>query len=261
MDPYSPSYGTKDGACGYYQLDKTKWPYWSVGALTPTNFFSKQGPAKACGECFEIWCQPGSPVGDCNPNPNQRRVTIMISDVCEPCNPGGDNQIDLQALTFLKIAPWYGGRINIKYRRVDCTPPSSIKLQLLNVNGDGLWLLMTVQEVAGTGSISHVEVKGYDGDSWVGLSNHWGAAWEIANAPNYPLDIRIVNDKGQEPPVTVFAGPTQAPNGCSDPEVSAFSLDVNAQTPQASNGGIPMCNAPPPPPANPPPMLPPAVLR
>ena len=52
--------------------------------------------------------------------------------------------------------------------------------------------------MAGTGSISHVEVKGYDGDSWVGLSNHWGAAWEIANAPNYPLDIRIVNDKGQE---------------------------------------------------------------
>lgn len=27
----------------------------------------------------------------------------MISDVCEPCNPGGDNQIDLQALTFLKV--------------------------------------------------------------------------------------------------------------------------------------------------------------
>lgn len=106
MDPYSPSYGTKDvrpcpcllhtpmqkvtassklmhapwdipckpftsilmsceavgigehcdakstgmqGACGYYELDKTKWPYWSVGALTPTNTFAKTGPAQACG--------------------------------------------------------------------------------------------------------------------------------------------------------------------------------------------------------------------
>lgn len=41
--------------------------------------------------------------GICNPDPNQRRVTIMISDVCEPCSPPGDDHIDLQALTFLKV--------------------------------------------------------------------------------------------------------------------------------------------------------------
>ena len=27
----------------------------------------------------------------------------MISDVCEPCSPPGDDHIDLQALTFLKV--------------------------------------------------------------------------------------------------------------------------------------------------------------
>lgn len=48
----------------------------------------------------------------------------------------------------LQIAPWYGGRINIKYRRVDCTPPTSIRLQLLNVDGNGNWLRMTVQVTA-----------------------------------------------------------------------------------------------------------------
>ena len=42
--------------------------------------------------------------GNCNPDPNQRRVTVMISDVCEPCSPPGDDHIDLQALTFLKVA-------------------------------------------------------------------------------------------------------------------------------------------------------------
>ena len=56
-----------------------------------------------CRQCFEIWCQPGSPGGNCNPDPNQTRVTIMISDVCQPCSPPGNNHIDLQALTFLKV--------------------------------------------------------------------------------------------------------------------------------------------------------------
>ena len=41
--------------------------------------------------------------GNCNPDLNQRRVTIMVSDVCEPCSPPGDDHIDLQALTFLKV--------------------------------------------------------------------------------------------------------------------------------------------------------------
>ena len=43
--------------------------------------------------------------GNCNPDPNQRRVTVMISDVCQPCSPPGDDHIDLQALTFLKVMP------------------------------------------------------------------------------------------------------------------------------------------------------------
>jgi hypothetical protein len=39
----------------------------------------------------------------CNPNYNQRRITIMISDVCEPCHPGGADHIDIQALAFQKV--------------------------------------------------------------------------------------------------------------------------------------------------------------
>ena len=45
--------------------------------------------------------------GNCNPDPNQRRVTVMISDVCQPCSPPGDDHIDLQALTFLKVAAFF----------------------------------------------------------------------------------------------------------------------------------------------------------
>lgn len=44
------------GACGYGKIAKDSYPYWSVAALSLSNSFSVAGPAKACGECFEIKC-------------------------------------------------------------------------------------------------------------------------------------------------------------------------------------------------------------
>ena len=37
------------GSCGYGVLDKTKYPYWSVGALSTQNVFYLQGPVRGCG--------------------------------------------------------------------------------------------------------------------------------------------------------------------------------------------------------------------
>lgn len=44
------------GSCGYGVLNKNSYPFWSVGALSLSNQFSVAGPAKACGQCFEIKC-------------------------------------------------------------------------------------------------------------------------------------------------------------------------------------------------------------
>lgn len=44
------------GSCGYGVLDKSKYPYWSVAALSTSNSFYKAGPVGGCGECFEIKC-------------------------------------------------------------------------------------------------------------------------------------------------------------------------------------------------------------
>lgn len=54
------------------------------------------------------------------------------------------------------------------------------------------------QEVGGTGSITAIQVKGYKSDTWEGMTNKWGAAWEMDHAPQYPLDIHLTNDQGQE---------------------------------------------------------------
>ncbi|KAL0054873.1 hypothetical protein WJX82_003597 [Trebouxia sp. C0006] len=147
MDPGSPSYGTSDGSCGYGDLSKTAYPFWSVAALSTQNQFYLAGPADGCGECFEIQC----------------------------LNSGGQ----FAALTFNKIAPMLNGRIDIQYRRVECTPPVPVK-----TNG-------------GSGGVKTVQVKGPN-SGWEGLSNTFGAEWEIPNQPSLPIDLHVISDSGQE---------------------------------------------------------------
>lgn len=54
MDPNSPSYGTKDGSCGYGTLPKDAYPYFATAAFSPSNRFYQQGPLNACGQCFRL---------------------------------------------------------------------------------------------------------------------------------------------------------------------------------------------------------------
>lgn len=56
----------------------------------------------------------------------------------------------------LQIAPWSGGQIYIKYRKVDCTPPGSIKMELMNVNGDYGWLRLTAQVTFSAPTCKHL---------------------------------------------------------------------------------------------------------
>ena len=155
--------------------------------------------------------------GRCSKDPNQRTVTVTITDVCPECE---SDHIDMQALTFNKvraephapasqcspskhelaackgsawtgpactalaaftrihrsvfcvlgmlatgsrlcggkgslirlghdgraqIAPMEGGRINVQYRRVECTPPEPLKVNIHANVGVGGWLRIAVE--------------------------------------------------------------------------------------------------------------------
>ncbi|KAL0021906.1 hypothetical protein WJX79_002021 [Trebouxia sp. C0005] len=196
MDPYTPSYGTSDGSCGYGVMDKTQYPYWSVAALSPSNPFYIAGPIAACGQCFEIQClnSGGQFAGRCNSDPSQRSTTVMISDVCPECEA---DHLDIQALTYDKIAPMLSGRIDIQYRRVQCTPPSNLVVNIDQNSGTGGFLKMSVSTAGGSGGISSVQVKGPN-TAWTGLHNLYGAEWELDTQPQLPLDIHIIADTGAE---------------------------------------------------------------
>ncbi|KAL3148841.1 expansin-like protein [Trebouxia sp. C0010 RCD-2024] len=201
-DPYSPSFGTSEGSCGYGELDKSKYPYWSVAALSPSNPFYVAGPTGGCGQCFEVQCvnSGGQYAGRCNSDPSQRSVTVMISDVCPECE---SNHIDIQALTYNKMAPMLGGRIDMRYRRVECTPPSNLIVNIEKNSGTGGFLKMSVTTAGGSGGISTVQVKGGNA-GWKGLQNKYGGMWELDTQPQLPLDIRIVADSGQEVAVAML---------------------------------------------------------
>lgn len=49
-----------------------------------------------------------------------------------------------QALTFLKMAPADGGKIDIKYRRVNCVPPKDLSVLIDNNRGQGGWLRLQI---------------------------------------------------------------------------------------------------------------------
>jgi len=49
-----------------------------------------------------------------------------------------------QGFAKLQIAPMLNGRIDIQYRRVECTPPVPVKVQIDGNSGTGGWLRIAV---------------------------------------------------------------------------------------------------------------------
>ncbi|KAK9839069.1 hypothetical protein WJX74_008724 [Apatococcus lobatus] len=195
-DPSSPSFGTSIGSCGYGMLDKDAWPYWSVGALSQSNTFYSAGPIHGCGQCFEIQCvnTGGQFAGRCNGNGGES-VTIMVSDACPECEP---DHLDLQALTYNQLGPMALGRMDIKYRRVNCQPPVNMNVNIDSSSGLGGWIRMTVTNAAGRAAIKGVSLRGTGSSSWSEMLHDWGARWETGNQPgSAPFDMQVTQDDGQ----------------------------------------------------------------
>lgn len=54
-------------------------------------------------------------------------------------------QRDFTRPDVLQIAPMAAGRIDIQYRRVDCTPPNPVSIDIDNNVGSGGWLRLVVE--------------------------------------------------------------------------------------------------------------------
>ena len=89
------------------------------------------------------------------------------------------------------------GRIDIQYRRVDCTPPEPVQLAIDSNVGVGGWLRLVVEKTAGFGGITAVQMRTSGAGGWTPLTNKFGSAWEIGNTPNLPWDFQFTSDSKQ----------------------------------------------------------------
>ena len=103
-------------------------------------------------------------------------------------------------LLSLSLSPFFTRTRHQKHlpRRVDCTPPSSLGVNVNNNVGPGGWVRLVVQKTGGPGGVKSVQVKGGDSGSWQPMQNKFGTAWEISSAPQLPWDFKFVSDDGQE---------------------------------------------------------------
>ncbi|GAB4819908.1 hypothetical protein N2152v2_006954 [Parachlorella kessleri] len=215
MDPTSPSFGTKEGSCGYGLLPRDRWPYWSVAALSQSNPFFKNSTVEGCGMCFQIQCVTGmddyhKDVCLTDTKGVRKSILVMITDKCPQCDT---DHIDVQALTFAKMTNPDLGRIKINYRRIECTPPEDMKVSVMDFIGAGKWIRLAVdvsrdrqqlallpleRDTGGRGAVTQVSVKSSGSSNWTPMVNKWGAAWELGQSPSPPLDFKFQCDSGED---------------------------------------------------------------
>ncbi|CAH8325520.1 unnamed protein product [Eruca vesicaria subsp. sativa] len=176
------------GACGYGDLVKSGYGMATVG-LSETLFERGQ----ICGACFELrcvddlrWCIPGT------------SIIVTATNFCAPnygfdleagghCNPPNKHFV-LPIEAFEKIAIWKAGNMPVQYRRINCRREGSIRF---TIDGGGIFISILITNVAGSGDIAAVKVKG-SRTGWLPMGRNWGQNWHInADLKNQALSFEV----------------------------------------------------------------------
>ncbi|CAN6311008.1 unnamed protein product [Urochloa humidicola] len=187
--------GTMGGACGYGNLYNAGYGV-NNAALSTTLF----NDGASCGQCYAITCDTSRSGGQyCKPG---NTVTITATNLCPPnyalpaggwCGPGRPH-FDMSQPAWANIGDVQAGIIPVQYQQVKCSRSGGVRF---SIAGSNYFLLVSVQNLGGSGSVGAAWVKG-DSTGWIQMSRNWGANWQaLAGLVGQGLSFAVTSTGGQ----------------------------------------------------------------
>uniref|UniRef100_A0ACD5WDX4 Uncharacterized protein n=1 Tax=Avena sativa TaxID=4498 RepID=A0ACD5WDX4_AVESA len=187
--------GTMGGACGYGNLMEKG--YGLTNAALSTVLFND---GASCGQCYLIICDQGRSKM-CRPG---TAITVSATNFCPPnynlpndnggwCNPPRAH-FDMSQPAWLNIGIYEAGIIPVVYQQVKCWRDGGLRF---TITGFNFFQLVLVTNMAGSGSIKSISVKGTT-TGWIPMSRNWGANWQsLAGLVGQCLSFAITSSGGQ----------------------------------------------------------------
>ncbi|KAJ1295453.1 hypothetical protein BS78_01G225500 [Paspalum vaginatum] len=187
--------GTMGGACGYGNLYNAG--YGVNNAALSTTLYNN---GVSCGQCYTITCDGSRSGGQYCKSGNS--VTVTATNLCPPnyalpgggwCGPGRPH-FDMSQPAWATIGNVQGGIIPVLYQQVKCSRSGGVRF---NIAGSNYFLLVSIQNLAGSGSVAAAWVKG-DKTGWIQMSRNWGANWQaLSGLTGQALSFAVTSTGGQ----------------------------------------------------------------
>ncbi|XP_051230908.1 expansin-A18 [Lolium perenne] len=187
--------GTMGGACGYTNLYDQGYGL-SNAALSTVLF----NDGASCGQCYLIICDQSKSTM-CKTG---KAITVTATNLCPPnynlpndnggwCNPPRPH-FDMSQPAWLNIGIYEAGIIPVVYQQVKCWRTGGLRFTILGFN---YFELVLVTNVAGSGSIKSISVKGTN-TGWTQMSRNWGVIWQgMSGLAGQSLSFSISSTGGQ----------------------------------------------------------------